>query len=383
VLLAMLERGFHHFPVVDGGGSLVGVVTDTDLMGLERQSPFALKSAVSRARTVDEVASAGHEVPGMVAALVDASADPVDVGRCVALITDAMTTRLIDLAAAEFGDAPEPWAWLALGSQARREQALRADQDHAIAFTGPEPADGTAPWFAEVGELVTGGLERAGIARCEGDVMAANPAMRRSLQDWVGAYRSWVTDPGTEGSVLTSIAFDYRRVAGQLDVEGPLDEVIRGAKDHAHFLRHLSRRALDLRPPTGFFRDLVVVGKGEHAGKLDLKHGGLVIIADLARAWAVDVGSTAKDTLARLDAAAGAGRIDEEVHSGLAESFRLLWELRLREHVRAHRAGEPPDDFVDPASLGELTRRELREAFRIVAAAQRVLSAELGLVRRA
>src|SRR6185503_14233858 len=37
-LLAMLENGFHHFPVLDRGGELVGVVTDTDLMGLARQS---------------------------------------------------------------------------------------------------------------------------------------------------------------------------------------------------------------------------------------------------------------------------------------------------------------------------------------------------------
>ena len=39
------------------------------------------------------------------------------------------------------------------------------------------------------------------------------------------------------------------------------------------------------------------------------------------------------------------------------------------------------DDFVDPTNLGELTRRELKEAFRIIAAAQRGLSAELGVRR--
>ena len=33
VLLRMLEGGFHHFPIADPGGRVVGVVTDTDLMG--------------------------------------------------------------------------------------------------------------------------------------------------------------------------------------------------------------------------------------------------------------------------------------------------------------------------------------------------------------
>src|SRR5262245_16757849 len=36
VLLRMLDGGFHHFPVVDTSGSVVGVVTDTDLMGVGR-----------------------------------------------------------------------------------------------------------------------------------------------------------------------------------------------------------------------------------------------------------------------------------------------------------------------------------------------------------
>jgi CBS domain-containing protein len=319
----------------------------------------------------------------MVAALVDASADPVDVGYCVALITDAMTIRLIALAIDELGEAPTRWAWLAMGSQARREQALRTDQDHAIAFEheGPVPHE-TERWFADVGERVTDGLEAAGISRCNGHVMAANPAMRRPLTGWVRAYREWLVDARNEGSILSSVAFDYRRVAGPLEIEAPIDAVIRSATDYPQFMRHLSRRALDLRPPTGFFRDLVVEARGEHAGKLNLKHGGLVIIGELARAWTIDVGSTAKGTLARLEAAASAGRIDGDTHTGLAESFRLLWELRLREHVRAYRAGEAPDDFVDPASLGELTRRELKEAFRIIASAQRGLSAELGVLRR-
>jgi len=202
------------------------------------------------------------------------------------------------------------------------------------------------------------------------------------LGQWAAAYRTWISDPSMQGSILSSIAFDYRRVAGPLPVEPVLDAAIAGAKDHPVFLRHLSRRALDLRPPTGFFRDFVVEEKGEHAGKLDLKHGGLVIIGELARAWAVAVGSTARGTLPRLEAAAAAGSIDEETRSGLAESFRLLWELRLHEHVRAHRAGEPPEDFVEPARLGELTRRELKEAFRIIAGAQKQLSAEVGVRRR-
>jgi CBS domain-containing protein len=48
VLLTMLERGIHHLPVTDSGGRVVGMVTDTDLLGLARQSPFAIRSTIER-----------------------------------------------------------------------------------------------------------------------------------------------------------------------------------------------------------------------------------------------------------------------------------------------------------------------------------------------
>ena len=111
----------------------MGVVTDTDLMRLERYSPVALKSAIERAPDVDAAVAAAGSAE-VVFALVDAHADPVDVGHVVGVTVDALTRRLIELAIAELGDPPLPWAWLALGSAARHEQALHSDQDHALAY---------------------------------------------------------------------------------------------------------------------------------------------------------------------------------------------------------------------------------------------------------
>ena len=136
VLLRMLEGGFHHFPVVDAAGTVVGVVTDTDLMGIGRNTPFALKSAIARAPDRDGVARAVAGLPEVIASLVESSADPVDVGHVTAFSIDAATRRLLELAIAELGTPPVEWAWLALGSAARQEQAIHTDQDHALAFEG-------------------------------------------------------------------------------------------------------------------------------------------------------------------------------------------------------------------------------------------------------
>jgi CBS domain-containing protein len=178
---------------------------------------------------------------------------------------------------------------------------------------------------------------------------------------------------------LTSIAFDYRRVAGTLEVDRTLDAVIRTAPQHPIFIRHLGRRALDVGPPTGFFRDLVLEAKGEHAGTLDVKHRGITLITNLARAYAISAGIAEKRTLTRLRAAHTAGVIDEETQTGLAEAFRVLWGVRLRNQAAQARDGLPADDHVDPTTLGPMERRQLKEAFRIISRAQRELAAELGV----
>jgi CBS domain-containing protein len=379
VLLRMLERGFHHFPVADASGRIVGVVTDTDLMGVGRDTPFALKSAIERAGDADAVSTALRDLPRVAGALVDASADPVDVGHVIGFSIDAATRRLLELAAAELGAAPATWAWLALGSAARQEQALRTDQDHALAFEGDAAA---APYLAKLAESVTAGLEAGGIPRCRADVMATNAAMRLPVEAWVRRFEAWMRESSPTGSEQLSIVFDYRRVGGPLDVEPVLDEAMRSAVRRPAFLRHLARRALDEKPPTGFVRDLVVEPRGEHAGTVDVKHGGIVIVTNLARAYAVGAGVSAKRTLDRLRGAEAAGAIDAETREGLEEAFRFLWEVRLRHHLARVRAGQEPDDFVDPHELGSVARQGLKEAFRIVARAQRGLALEAGVSAR-
>lgn len=382
-LVRMLAEGVHHFPVTGAAGGIVGVVTDTDLMGMGRHTPFAVKSAVERAGSPEAVVEAGKELPQVVCEMVEGYSDPVDVGRVTALVVDAMTRRLLQLGIERLGDPPCAWAWLALGSAARQEQALRTDQDHALALDpAGGPLEAIDPYFAELAEFVTAGLERAGIPRCKGDAMATTAALRRPLNAWVDTFIQWMSDLSGEGSVLSSIGYDFRQVAGPLDAEPTLDEAIRSAREHPGFLRHLGRRALDLHPPTGFFRDLVVEHKGEHAGRLDVKHGGILIVNNLARVFAVRAGVAAKGTRARLDAAAATGDLQPDVARELDEAFHYLWEVRLRHQTAQVRGGIEPDEFVDPATLGPFSRSGLKEAFRVIARAQRMLATDLGIQMR-
>ncbi len=375
-LLSMFERGVHHFPVVDAAGALVGVVTDTDLMGLGRDTPFAIRSAIERAGSPEEVAAAGRDLPAVVASLVDASADPVDVGRVIALVVDALTRRLLALGRNGWATRRargRGWRSAAPRGRSRRCSPTRITRSPTTArraSTGGSPTSRRSSPTAWSRPASRG----AGATR-----WPCTPTMRRPLADWVGAMRGWMDDPGPKGSILSSIVFDYRHVAGALDAQAALDAVVREARSHPGFLRHLGRRALGEAPPTGFFRDLVVEAGGEHAGRLDVKHGGITIITSLARAFATGAGLTERRTIERLLAAPAAGTVDRGTAQELAEAFRFLWEIRLTHQVAQVRAGEPPDDFVDPHGLGPVARTGLKEAFRVITRAQRSLALDLGV----
>ena len=104
----------------------------------------------------------------------------------------------------------------------------------------------------------------------------------------------------------------------------------------------LARFALSHRPPTGFFRGLVVTHGGEHRGHLDLKHGGAIPIIDLARWAGMAAGMTSASTPERLRAGADAGRLSDEHARTLQDAFELVSELRLAHQIEQLRAGGDP-----------------------------------------
>jgi len=157
----------------------------------------------------------------------------------------------------------------------------------------------------------------------------------------------------------------------------PLADHVLAARARPGLLRLMARFALAHRPPTGFLRDIVVEHSGEHKGRLDLKHGGLLPVADLARWAGMVAGATSISTRERLRAAGEAGVLTDDDARVLAEAFALVTGLRLDHQVQQIRAGQTPDNYLAPKVLTPLTRSYLKDAFRAVAAVQRRVDTEL------
>jgi CBS domain-containing protein len=376
VLLDMLDRGFRHFPVVSATGNILGVVEDLDLVASYARSPFFLRQRIAMAESVDEVVSASRELRPTVTAMYDARVAATNIMAVYSVVVDALTRRMIELAVAEAGEFPAPFAWLALGSQARREAMPNSDIDSAIVWFGDVDEGAIRPRLHALACKVVDDLQRCGFQPDRHGATASNRLFVRSLASWQHAARSWIADPAQEKAlILASVLVESRPVWG-VHYGTSVSDTFRLAERNPALLRLLARFALSYRPPTGFFRGLVVEHTGEHRGRLDLKHGGMLPIVDLARWAGMAAGVTSASTIERLRAAGGAGTISPGDAHTLEDAFELIAALRIQDQVKKIRAGDEVDDYVDPASLSALTRSHLKEAFRAVASIQKRVAAD-------
>ncbi|MCL7743999.1 DUF294 nucleotidyltransferase-like domain-containing protein [Guyparkeria hydrothermalis] len=372
--LRFSRHNIHHLPVLAEGGELVGILSTSDLLRHQGTHAIHLVRDALAAEDVEAVARVGARLPDLELQLVSMGADAEPLGEAMVTVTDAMTRRLTELAEAELGPAPVPWAWAALGSQGRREQTALTDQDSALILDDAfEPAR-HGEWFERMARFVSDGLAEAGITPCPGETMATTDDWRLSVTGWQAKFRDWIEQPEPHSVMLTTNFIDMRVVAGdEALLEAIWDEVRPQARRNTVFQRALAHNALAVRMPLGFFRRLVVVDDEQHDERLDLKHYGLLPIADIARLHAVALGLAELHTVRRLEAAARAGGLSSEAAGELVDAWRFFYVLRARHQAGQVRRGEPLDNRLDPASLSGLERDHLRDAFRVVDDHQRWL----------
>ena len=389
VMLAMLDNNVRHVPVLSSRSEVLGVIAGMDLVAAEAQAPFVLRGAIAEAGTKEELREAAGRLRSTVITLHRADLAPALISKVISMVGDALIRRMIELAIESEGAPPSEFAWLSLGSHGRREPVPSSDVDSGMAWRDAPEADpieseprrasaahATANYMHAIAADVADCLAVIGWRIDAHGVTATGEFGASSIGEWRAAIPRWLSHPeDNKVLIATSILLDGRTVYGPEELN-PRPLLYR-SQDRPTLLRWLLRLALAARPPTGFMRDFVVEHSGEHCGTLDIKHGGLLPILDLARYAALKADVKVTSTVERLQAAADAGALDP-VHAGtLCEAYDLFAALRLEHQVHQLERGVEPDEHLDPKRLNPLIRRYLRDAFREVAAVQKSFAGEL------
>lgn len=355
-LYRMSKHNIHRVGVVDAGGRLVGIITDSDILRLQTRSPQQLLRDIEEAGTIAELRILHERVEGLVVHLVGTGVSIRDLGRLIAHLNDRIQIRLIGLLlATRFHDLPGRWAYVVLGSEGRREQTLTTDQDNALIYADDLSVDEVAKIEAFSREL-TEGLIAIGIPPCPGGIMAKNPEWRRSLGAWQDAIDQWLATPTSENILSGSMLFDLRTLYGDGRLEQELKEHIsRRLQFEPMFLRYAAANVVRFKTPIGWFGKLKAETEGEHRGELDVKKAGIFAVTEGLKVLALEAGIIGGGTHERLEALFSAGIFDRSRADDLMACFDTLVYFRLRSQVNAIREGRKPTNFID---LEHFTRTE-------------------------
>jgi CBS domain-containing protein len=371
-LIAMTRLNIHHLPVLENG-QVVGLISSTDFTRFQSANSIYLVGDIHRADSIETLAQIGAKIAELQVHLILGGATATQVGQAISAITDAITLRLIDLAEADLGAPPVPYAWLLGGSQARREQSAHSDQDNALLISDEARPEDDA-YFAALARFVNDGLNACGFVYCPGEVMAGNPKWRQTLRIWNKYFSNWILKPEPMALMLSNVFFDMRSLRDPNGLCEELHErIIEKSRANRIFIAYMAANALKNRPPLGFFRNIVLIQGGDHDHTFDIKHRALIPIIDLARVYALSAGIAENNTNERLQVAAERGALSRDGAANLIDALELIATLRMRHQADQLRNGQPPDNFLAPDALSPLERGHLKESFVLINTMQEAL----------
>jgi CBS domain-containing protein len=154
--------------------------------------------------------------------------------------------------------------------------------------------------------------------------------------------------------------------------------VLERASSNTIFLAMMCENALLHSPPLGFFKTFVLESDGDHNNTLNLKHRGTIPIVDIARNYALAGGLRSLNTIERLQDIAAAGDMSREMAYSLIDAHEFIAGIRLEAQGKQYRAGNTPDNHLDPRELSPLMRHQIKDAFHIVRDAQNAMKVRFG-----
>jgi CBS domain-containing protein len=375
-LLKMIRYNIHHLLVVDEG-RLKGIVTNHDLMMLQGTSPISLAREIESQQTIEGLVPAAGKTNEIIGLLLKEGAKASNITRIITEINDRLLRKILEIAEKKFGRPPVRFCWIIFGSEGRKEQTFKTDQDNAIIYEDPltesEEAEART-YFTVFSAFVRDGLLKCGFPRCPANYMASNPQWCQPLKVWKKYFSTWVYTPTPDAVLKSLIFFDFRPLYGDFSLAESLRESLRSLLEgQMIFLGYMANMIIKNAPPVGFFKSFIVEKGGEHKNELNLKVKGIAPLVDMARLFSLEKGLKETSTLERLSALKEKHTIVKEFADELEHAFEFIMLLRIQHQFEQIEAGKEPNNFVNPRNLSNLEKRMMKESFSLIARMQDII----------
>ncbi|MFW6326463.1 MAG: DUF294 nucleotidyltransferase-like domain-containing protein [Desulfovermiculus sp.] len=376
-VLIMMDKRIKQVAVENETG-ICGLISEQEIFLAQGLSPIYIMHQIQTAQDVQQLKSIHSKKPYLIKSLIDSGAKARHLTGLITSMSDATLDRLVEFALHELGPPPVPFAFVLFGSEGRREQTLKTDQDNAIIYADEnlDQKSEVQDYFLHLGTKVCDWLNDAGQSFCEFNIMAKNPKWCQPLRVWKGYFQNWIETDDPDTLLKANIFFDLKLGYGERQLVDELRSFLfQSLNQWPGFLRSMAINTTSFRPPLDFFGQFVLHNKNQRKNILDLK-SPMRLVVDFARIYALKLQMVEANTLSRLKALLESGTFEQEVIRDLIEAYERLLIIRLHHQARmAVDSAQEPDNLLSPKELTHIDRQTLKQAFKNIKSVQ-------GLLRR-
>ncbi len=348
-------------PIVRKTADLAETLMARPLVVDEHSYPDMLKE-IRQSESEGHVVRQLNKLPSIIKTEISRSTEAGTIRNLIASAYNETVRRYIELALRDAGPAPVEFAFLSLGSAARREMTLFSDQDNALIFEdqGPENLEQNRNYFLQLTNRVCSKLDQAGFPFCQGGIMAANPKWCLSLYEWTEYVAGKFRDATPESLLDVNIFLDFQHLYGAPELSASLQQSIFDlAEKHPVFLACYARSFLENKLPLNVFGQLKT-SRSEGILYLNIKDC-LAPIVLFARLYALKHKIDVPATVDRLEALDNKGFLQDETYEQMVSAFSYFWRLRFNAQLRKHNDLRRIDDTLNIDDLSDEERQACRK----------------------
>lgn len=350
-------------------GKYGGFISRNKLLSEQSRSPLVFIQSVKQANSLDELKDKWEQVPAIVHQLLERGVKAEIVNQIITAVSDTIALRVINKVIHEVGPPPSRFVFITLGSEGRKEQTLKTDQDNAIIYEDKanEQRELVRKYFLDFADQVSEALNTIGFSFCKGDFMAKNPKWTHSLSHWKRNYDQWMTASSQETVMKYSTFFDKRAIYGDFGILEELHEYMERQLQAPldKFFFNMANNALQYEPPLTFFRGIRTFNLGEKK-VFDIKKA-MTPIVDLTRVFALKHRIFETNTGERLKVLANQGHFSQEEYQEIKHAYYFLMGIRLNSQatqIISERIS--PQNVIYLDKLTKIERVALIEAFKVI-----------------
>ncbi|MCD4829349.1 MAG: DUF294 nucleotidyltransferase-like domain-containing protein [Candidatus Cloacimonetes bacterium] len=361
----------------DRNGNITGMLGLIDIAGMYAGLPAELLSEIDKSQSVGHVINTLNRLPLLIRNMTNQGANAKVLRTTMGTMYDAAIIKFIEFSIQTLGTPPAKFAFLSLGSNARHEMTLFSDQDNALVFADVSQAeiDSVRRYFLNMSDGVCAKLNKAGYPFCPGGIMAVNPKWCLSLSEWKDKFADWILNSSPESILEINIFADIHCVAGDNSLSDSLQQhIIELSAQNPQFFIHFSRNCLQYKTSLSLLGKIRTETR-DGAKTINIK-GNLKPLEIIARIYALKNSIKVPGTLDRLQRLIECDEAHTQIYRDMIFVFNYLWQLRFSNQITAYADLKKVNDELDPKSLSEIERLNLKNVLSKIPEFQAQLSVD-------